>query len=616
MKKDPLPNSEWMKKFNALEQSLKESKAQEAILQQAQQIAGLGIWEYDIKKDLVKWSLEVYKIYELDSNQDPPKVDDIIDYATPEEKAFIEQTIYNGIKNGEVYNIDGRIITNKGNVKYVNAIGQPYYNQQGELTHLLGTITDITNRKTTEKALQFSDFTIESLPDGIFWVDKQARFVRVNEAACKNLGYTIEELQGMTAKDINPSFDIKKSQEYWEDTKRVGHLVFRTTHTRKDGSVFPVEITNNIFEFDGNEFRCSIVRDITDRVRKEQEIQHALKEVRVLKDRLAEENVYLQEEIKLNHNFDEIISQSAAYKKVLNQVQQVANTEATVLVTGESGTGKELLARAIHNLSNRRNRPLVKVNCATLPANLIESELFGHERGAFTGAIGKKTGRFELANKGTIFLDEIGELPLELQAKLLRVLQEGEFERLGNPRTMKLDVRVIAATNRNLDQAMLKGEFREDLYYRLNVFPIFSIPLRDRKEDIPLLVKHFVNKYAGKVGRQITVIPKKVLTTFHDYDWPGNIRELENLVERAIIISTGNKLTIGDWLPKNRTKKSTGILKTLEEVEREHILKALKHTDGRVSGEKGAARILGMNAKTLDSRIRKLGIKRHRIFDI
>jgi len=279
------------------------------------------------------------------------------------------------------------------------------------------------------------------------------------------------------------------------------------------------------------------------------------------------------------------------------------------LILGETGTGKELLVRAVHNLSERRERPLVKVNCAALPANLIESELFGHDRGAFTGALSRKIGRFELANDGTIFLDEIGDLPLELQAKLLRVLQEGEFERLGSSSTIKVDVRIIAATNRELKKAVESGHFREDLYYRLNVFPIICLPLRERKEDIPLLVRYFSEKFGAKVGRQIESINPNVMDALIAYDWPGNVRELENIIERAVIISR-NKLELGDWIPSRTKTLASKTLFTLEENERQHILEALELTGWRVSGEKGAAKILGINPSTLDSRMRKLAIKK------
>jgi transcriptional regulator with GAF, ATPase, and Fis domain len=330
---------------------------------------------------------------------------------------------------------------------------------------------------------------------------------------------------------------------------------------------------------------------------------------------LQAQNQYLQEEIKLNHNFQDIISVSKNFRKVLQQIEQVAETDATVLIMGESGTGKELIARAIHNISNRRRKPLVKVNCAALPANLIESELFGHERGAFTGAMERKIGRFELAEGGTIFLDEIGELPVELQAKLLRVLQEGEFERLGNPKTMKVNVRVIAATNRNLEMAIAKKEFREDLYYRLNVFPIVCPPLRERKEDIPMLVTHFCHKHEGKIGKKITNVDSKVMDALIAYDWPGNIRELENIIERALILSRDGILEYGDWMPmkKQTTTTSAKNLSKLEDIERDHIIEVLKSTNWKVSGEKGAAKILGLNATTLEARMKKLGIKREMV---
>jgi transcriptional regulator with GAF, ATPase, and Fis domain len=341
-----------------------------------------------------------------------------------------------------------------------------------------------------------------------------------------------------------------------------------------------------------------------------QELKLRLKEIESLKNQLQAENKYLQEEIKLNHNFDEIVSKSKHFHKVLQQIEQVASTDSTVLVMGESGTGKELIARAIHNISLRSRKPLVKVNCAALPANLIESELFGHEKGAFTGALERRIGRFELADGGTIFLDEIGELPVELQAKLLRVLQEGEFERLGNPRTLKVNVRVIAATNRNLEQAIEKKEFREDLYYRLNVFPVICPPLRERKEDIPLLVKHFCQKHEGKVGKKITHIPEKVMTSLETYDWPGNIRELENIIERALILSRNGSLDYGEWIPAMTKAPRPGSLRKLEDVEKNHILEALKKTGWKVSGEKGAAKLLGLNATTLEARMKKWGIRR------
>lgn len=340
------------------------------------------------------------------------------------------------------------------------------------------------------------------------------------------------------------------------------------------------------------------------------ENMEAYEEIAQLKAKLEQENLYLQEEIKTEHNFEDIVGQSRPIKNVLKAVETVAPTDATVFLLGETGTGKELFARAIHNLSKRRNRALVKVNCAALPAGLIESELFGHEKGAFTGALTRKIGRFELADRGTIFLDEIGDLPLELQAKLLRVLQEGEFERVGGTQTIRIDVRVIAATNRDLEKAVEEGRFREDLYYRLNVFPIRIPPLRERKEDIPLLVKYFAMNYSAKLGRKIETIPQKSMNALLAYSWPGNIRELQNVIERAVITSPGVELELGSWLPKAASAPRQEQIPTLEEIEREHITEVLGVTGWRVSGEKGAAELLGLKPTTLEARMKRLGIRR------
>jgi PAS domain S-box-containing protein len=353
-----------------------------------------------------------------------------------------------------------------------------------------------------------------------------------------------------------------------------------------------------------------VAMDITDRKRAEEALQKALTEVSQLKNQLQEENIYLQEEIKLAHNFDEIIGHSDAIKYVLYKIEQVAPTDSTVLITGETGTGKELVARAIHSASRRKNRPLVKVNCAALSASLIESELFGHERGAFTGAAARKIGRFELANDATIFLDEIGELPLELQVKLLRVIQEGEFERLGSSKTIKADVRIIAATNRNLQTEVQKGLFREDLYYRLNVFPITVPPLKQRSEDVPLLVEHFVQRFSKKLGKEITSVSPATLKSLREYSWPGNIRELANVIERAVINTQGEVLRLTDHFGIAHPEESSVSSKTLEEIEREHITRTLDDNGWRIEGPTGAAKILGLNPSTLRTRMTKLRIQK------
>ena len=344
-----------------------------------------------------------------------------------------------------------------------------------------------------------------------------------------------------------------------------------------------------------------------ERKRADQKIQKAFSEIEGLKDRLEAENLYLRDQIELKHSHEKIIGESAAIKKVLLQVEQVAKTDSTVLIQGETGTGKELVAHAIHNLSQRRDRQMIKLNCAALPSSLIESELFGHSKGAFTGAIASHAGRFEAAHESSIFLDEIGELPLELQSKLLRVLQEGQLERLGSTKTIRVNARVIAATNRDLSQAVKAGRFREDLYYRLNVFPISVPPLRERREDISLLAWAMVKEFGEAFGKAIESIPKKNLEALERYPWPGNVRELRNMIERAMILTHGPTLTVN--LPESSAPAGLkGV--SFREMEKMHILTVLEQTGWRVRGKGGAAELLDLKPSTLESKMKKLGITR------
>jgi PAS domain S-box-containing protein len=358
-----------------------------------------------------------------------------------------------------------------------------------------------------------------------------------------------------------------------------------------------------------------LVLEIGVRKDTEESLRMALKEIKHLKDRLQAENIYLQHEVAQKFNFGEIIGQSSAIAQVFDKIEQIAPQNTTVLLQGETGCGKGVVARAIHARSARKDRPMVTINCTALPANLIESELFGREKGAFTGASARQMGRFELADGGTIFLDEIGEMPMELQCKLLRVIQDGEFERLGSPRTIKVDVRIIAASNRKLEEEIEKGSFRQDLYYRLNVFPITIPPLRARKDDIRLLVNFFVAKFNKKIGKKIETIPKEALDALENYDWPGNVRELESVIERATIVSNGPSLQILDqFTTAPKTSETSGAdLKALVDLERDHILHVLQKTNWRVEGKNGAAAILDINPSTLRARMRKLGINRNAI---
>ena len=340
-----------------------------------------------------------------------------------------------------------------------------------------------------------------------------------------------------------------------------------------------------------------------------QAAETALVQVQQLKDQLEAERAYLQEEIKLEYNHGNIIGKSDEINYVLYKIEQIAATNTNVLILGETGTGKELVARAIHDLSKNKDRAMVKMNCAALPANLIESELFGHEKGAFTGAHSKRIGRFEVANGTTLFLDEIGELPLDLQPKLLQVIENGKFERLGSSVTKEVKVRIIAATNRNLQEEVNKGRFREDLWYRLNIFPITIPPLRDRLSDVPLLVRHYIDLISKRLGKVIDIIPASVMTTLQSHHWPGNVRELENVLERAAINTSGRKLHLADEL-KGPFKDLAANKKTLEAVEKDHIVRVLEQTDWKVSGKNSAAEILGLNRSTLRARMRKLDIQK------
>ena len=437
-------------------------------------------------------------------------------------------------------------------------------------------------------------------------------------------------LAGFAPMEFMPSYEKWLELAHPEDRSRIQNRVLECVQggnpdfavefrmKGKDGQYRWLFTQGRVFDRDADGMATRITGVVFDRdVRKrtEQDLKNALAKVEELKKDLEEENLQLKQELQGGFQFDDIISASETYRRVLQQVEQVAPTDTTVLILGETGTGKELVARSVYRLSKRAGRPLVKVNCAALPESLIESELFGHEKGAFTGAYARKIGRFELADGGTLFLDEIGELPLEMQVKLLRVLQEGEFEPLGSNHTRKVDVRIIAATNRNLEEAVANGEFRADLYYRLNVFPIVNPPLRERREDIPLLAKYFTNKYAAKTNKKITSVSKKTLQLLEMRPWPGNIRELENIIERAVVLNHGPKLEISEWqensiLGNTQTPNPEAGFETLAQHERKHIVAALARTNGRVTGASGAGKLLGINDKTLQSRMRKLGLSR------
>jgi PAS domain S-box-containing protein len=545
-----------------------------------------------------------------------------------------ECPIFAVFTDGVVRRVDHDVFWRKDGSSFdVEYVSTPIICEQRGLLGAVVTFSDITARRAAEQEMadlrRHNESILGSAGEGIYGLDADGCTTFVNPAAEKILGWSAEELLGKPQHDIThhtkqdgSTYDRHDCPIYAAFTDGAVHRVDDELFWHKDGRSIPVEYVSTPVRDENGTLTGAVVtfNDITERKRHEKALKSALAEVERLKERLQQENQYLRQEIKVSHNFEEMVGQSEAMTKAKRLIEQVAATDATVLVLGETGVGKELFARAIHNMSSRKERTLVKVNCAALPSTLIESELFGHEKGAFTGATAKRTGRFELADGGTIFLDEIGELSLELQAKLLRVLQEGEFERLGSGDTIKVDIRIVAATNRDLSKMVLTGDFRDDLYYRLNVFPVKVPPLRERREDIPPLVTHFAHKFASKCGKQIDTIPGHVQASLQAYDWPGNIRELENVIERAVILTNDSTLHVDDALdtksvvpgrtatiemPANNTDQ-----RSLEQIERAHILEIFEQTNWRISGDEGAAVILDLHPNTLRSRMKKLGLSK------
>ncbi len=463
-------------------------------------------------------------------------------------------------------------------------------------------------RRALERSEEESRLTLSETADAVFVTDHVGRFIRVWPNVRAVFGLSPEQflglgsVAGLFGSDF-PSPDASDPAAGLENLERS-----YATPSGEDRTVL-VEARPIPIEGGGLLFTC---RDVTRRKTDREALDEALAEVTVLRDRLAQENRYLHEEIRLRHNFGEIIGGSTAIRSALQRVERVASTDATVLITGETGVGKELFARAVHELSPRSRLRLVKVDCAALPPTLVESELFGHERGAFTGATGRKIGRFELADGGTLFLDEVGELPLELQPKLLRFLQEGEFERVGGARTLKVDVRVVAATNRSLEREVEEGRFRSDLLYRLNVFPISVPPLRDRKEDLPLLVDFFLERNAVRLGKPLDGVSPRSMARLRAHHWPGNVRELRNIIEKSAIDARSStvEVRLAPVDGSGSDPAATGAVRRWEDLQRTHITGVLEAHGWRIEGKGGAAATLGLNPSTLRSRIKKLGIER------
>ncbi len=462
-----------------------------------------------------------------------------------------------------------------------------------------------------EQALRDSEVKyrvlMDDAPDAILLADEEGHIVEANRQAERLLGLPRADIARLHLSTLHPETTFAVLSPRSADPPQNGRCSVSDTLVFKgDGSEISVDVTASLVTFGGRKVSQVVLHDITERKRAEEELRTAFAEIRLLKEQLEAENVYLREEVKLSHVHGDIVGDSPAIKRTLALAEQVAPTDSTVLIYGETGTGKELLARSIHNLSPRNDRPLITVNCAAMPSTLIESELFGREKGAYTGALTRQAGRFEVADGSTLFLDEVSELSPEAQAKLLRVLQERKFERLGSSDTVTVDVRVIAATNSDLKQAVKAGRFREDLFYRLNVFPITVPPLRERREDIPALVWTFVREFSEKMGKRIESIPKRTIEALCDHAWPGNVRGLRNTIERAMILSTDATLKV----ELAGTEPGSEALPPLDDAQRSRITRTLETTGWRIRGKGGAAEQLGLKPTTLEYRIKKLGIRR------
>jgi PAS domain S-box-containing protein len=531
-----------------------------------------------------------------------------------------QRLLARAVLNGEVVKDEEfEHVLADGKRRYIMANSAPVRNDRGETIAGVVALQDVTELRETQQRLllkseeKYRDL-IDLSPDAIYIVDTDGNCVSGNPAGLELLRCTAQELTRLRVGDTYLPEERGISRSRLEEIIKTDPIArFERTFVRTDGTTLPVEVSASPMR---HGYFQAVVRDISERKRSEAALAKAFNEIQTLKDQLQTENIALREEIDKTSMFEEIVGSSEVIQQVLVQVSKVAPTDSTVLILGETGTGKELIARAIHKRSKRSERAFIRVNCAAIPPSLIASELFGHEKGAFTGALQRRLGRFEFADGGTIFLDEIGELPLETQITLLRVLQEREIERIGSNHSISVDVRVLAATNRDLKTAVTSGAFREDLFYRLNVFPIQIPPLRDRKDDIHLLVEYLIERYSKGAGKKFQRISNKSLAVLHEYEWPGNIRELQNVVERAVVLCDGETFSVDESWLKLDSRRSIGpevpLAGAISNRERELIEAALAESHGRVAGAGGAAAKLGMPRQTLDSKIANLGIDKRR----
>ena len=538
----------------------------------------------------------------------------------PDDWELVRGALDRSRRSGELIEAEYRIIhQGSGRVRWIHARGRPRWSPTGEPECLMGISIDVTERKRDEETFRAQEARLQAGADlaglGYYEVDYGERIAFFDSRLRDILGVPPEREKGLQPREFflervhadDRSRFFALAEQLEDGRLEQVSIEYRYVHPSRGVRWMHHMARIAARDACGHTLRSyGVLRDITERQQREEDLRRSLEEIARLKDRLQAESDYLKAEIQVALPHGEITGKSLAIQKVLRMVEQVAPTDSSVLILGETGTGKELVAQALHRLSPRRAHLLVKVNCAALPSGLVESELFGRERGAFTGAMTRQAGRFEVADGSTLFLDEIGELSLEVQAKLLRVLETGEFERLGSPRTLKCNVRVIAATHRDLEEDVRTGRFRQDLYYRINVFPVRVPPLRERVEDIPLLVWTFLEEFSSRMGKRIIQVPRRTMDALQRYHWPGNVRELKNVIERGAIVTTGDTLRvpmIEDAGPA-RVRPAT-----LADSEREIILRALESTRWQIKGPSGAAAALGLKPSTLYGRMKKLGIR-------
>jgi formate hydrogenlyase transcriptional activator len=628
----------------------KQLETERARLIEAQAVAKVGSWEIDLPNLEITWSEQTHRIFETEPSHFRPRRPDFVKLIHPEDRAKVDAVFEASLERGAPSTVEYRIVMADGRVKLLEEHWKVFHNEQGSPVRLVGTCRDITERQQAEEALRSSEekyrLFVSQSSEGIFREELDAPLSinlpedelvhhilfdsylgECNDALARMYGLESgKELVGKRMTEMvvpDDPHNLELTREYIRSGFRVLERESHEIDIHGNPKIFLNSMIGTVEN--GMLVRTwGIQRDITEKVRLEEargnaeetlrqnvaQLRQVTEELRLAKEKLAEEKLYLQESIDTELGFGEIIGRSDAMKEVLEKVAKVAPSDATVLLLGETGTGKELAARALHRLSKRQGSSFIKLNCAAIPSGLLESELFGHEKGAFTGAVARKLGRLELADKGTLFLDEIGEIPLSLQPKLLRVIQDQEFERLGGTQTLKVNFRLVAATNRDLFQSVQAREFRSDLYYRLRVFPILIPPLRERREDIRPLIEHFVRKFAAQMKKSIVSIPSKTMESLVRWEWPGNIRELENFVERSVILTPGSVLQapLSELQADSDNGNGNG-RDNLRDTERERILRTLRDCHGKLGGADGAAARLGLKRTTLQSKLDTLGIK-------